>query len=255
MGNKKKLHKSLQLYISKKLKKVPTIRLPTPPPQTHAAANWLFSACKYPKTTSFSFPADGRRTDVGLDDPNAPPGPAATLSDVERFLSENFHSLYLHDEGGRGGKTSPPPADLRSSDRFFASPSTSGTLVDESQTATDTSSTSPVEVAGDGVAVVTFSKDPYEDFHRSMQDMVDARHVDPSQPLDWDFMEELLFCYLELNDRKVHKYILKAFTDLTVSFRRRFPADRSRVPASKTTEARRRRKVAVESRRTFPVER
>ena len=34
-------------------------------------------------------------------------------------------------------------------------------------------------------------------------------------------MEELLVCYLELNDRSVHKYILRAFTDLTVSYRRK----------------------------------
>ncbi|ONK80804.1 uncharacterized protein A4U43_C01F21940 [Asparagus officinalis] len=69
-------------------------------------------------------------------------------------------------------------------------------------------------------AVVTVSEDPYVDFRRSMQEMVDARHVDPCRPLDWDFLEELLACYLELNERSVHECILRAFMDLTEGLRR-----------------------------------
>ncbi|MQM23812.1 hypothetical protein Taro_056882 [Colocasia esculenta] len=56
---------------------------------------------------------------------------------------------------------------------------------------------------------------------RSMEEMVEARHADPLEPLDWDFMEELLMSYLELNDRCIHKHILGAFTDLAVAFRQR----------------------------------
>jgi uncharacterized protein (TIGR01568 family) len=39
--------------------------------------------------------------------------------------------------------------------------------------------------------------------------------------VDWDLMEELLFRYLELNDRAVHKDILRAFTDTVAALRRR----------------------------------
>ncbi|KAG1346267.1 transcription repressor OFP14 [Cocos nucifera] len=231
---KKGIHKSLQLYLSK-LKKVPTLHLPNPPNPSNTATSWLLSACKYPKTPSFA---------VDRDQPDDASGgardPAATLSDVDRFLYENFHSLYNRDnDGNELSSESPnydaePPAaaTIRSSERFFVSPGTSNSILDEARPSAATSSSSSSSsysrrsdagptVLGDGVAVMTFSKDPYDDFRRSMQEMVEARHVDPRQPLDWEFMEELLFCYLELNDRSVHKYILKAFTDLTVSYRRR----------------------------------
>lgn len=224
----KKLRTSLRLYLSK-LKKIPSLSLPNTP-----TTNSLLSACKYPKTPSFSA-ADRHHPS---DDNDA----AATLSDVDRFLQENFHSLYLHDNDQHDttitdNNNNNYPG-VKASARFFVSPATSNSLADEARTSSSTfvassySSTSSSEVAvpGDSVAVMTLSKDPCDDFRRSMKDMIEARHAHGSrQPLDWDFMEELLFCFLELNERSVHKYILKAFTDLTVSFRRRdAPASRRR---------------------------
>ncbi|XP_008810113.2 transcription repressor OFP14-like [Phoenix dactylifera] len=236
---KKGIHKSFQLYFSK-LKKVPTLHLPSPPNPSNVATSWLLSACKHPRTPSFAVDRDQPEDGSG----GGAHDPAATLSDVDRFLYENFHSLYYRDEDDKrefssespSYDTDPPAGMIRSSERFFVSPGTSNSLLDEARPSAATSSSSSSSrqddagpaVPGDGVAVTTFSKDPYDDFRRSMQDMVDARHVDPHQALDWDFMEELLFCYLELNDRSVHKYILRAFTDLTVSYRRRVPSSRGR---------------------------
>ncbi|RRT68379.1 hypothetical protein B296_00008707 [Ensete ventricosum] len=220
---KKGLQKSIRVCLSK-LKKVPShLHIPNSPhpAAATAATSWLLSACKYPKTPSFA-------VDRGPAEDNVH-DPAATLSDVDRFLCENFHSLYLREDEPdnlseatpRGDEDErPPPAAFCSSERFFVS---SG--------ASSRTNEAGAEARGGGVAVVTFSKDPYDDFRRSMQGMVDARHVEPNQPLDWDFMKELLFCYLELNDRSVHKHILRAFTDLTVSFRRRAAAERRRAPA------------------------
>lgn len=192
----KKLHKSLKIF-SSKLKKIRTLSLPNP-----SSTNSLLSACKYPKTPSF---AAGRHA----------VGPAATLSDVDRFLQENFQSLYLHDDDATA---------IKPSDRFFVSPGTSSSIADDARlsstmASSSTSSSTEAELAvpSGSVKVMTFSKDPYDDFHRSMQDMVESRHGGHRQPLDWDFMEELLFCYLELNDRSVHRYILKAFADLTAA--------------------------------------
>ncbi|XP_008775318.2 transcription repressor OFP14 [Phoenix dactylifera] len=212
------------------LKKVPTLRLPNPPSPSNAAGSWLLSACKYPKTPSFAIDRDQPDDDGS----GGARDPAATLSDVDRFLYENFGSLYYRDKDGTEFSSESPSYDaeltagmIRSSERFFVSPGTSNSLLDEARPSAAASSSSSRRsdagpaVLGDGVAVTTFTKDPYDDFRRSMQDMVEARHVDPRQPLDWDFMEELLFCYLELNDRSVHKYILRAFTDLAVSYRRR----------------------------------
>ncbi|XP_066394155.1 transcription repressor OFP12-like [Miscanthus floridulus] len=94
-------------------------------------------------------------------------------------------------------------------------------------------------VRGAGVAVATLSAAPYEDFRRSMREMVDASAGSGAAQaaVDWDFMEELLFCYLRLNDRAVHKDILRAFTDTVAAIRRR----RRRAAKSRLTRRRRRR--------------
>ncbi|PKA64203.1 hypothetical protein AXF42_Ash009423 [Apostasia shenzhenica] len=246
MGKKKTLHRSIQIYFSK-LKRMPSSlsHLSAAP---NATSSRLLSACKYPKTPSFSGDRSGEN--------------AATLSDVDRFLRENFHSLYSRgggptvvsddDEEGNGDDEYFSSA-VRNSDRFFVSAGTSSSITEDaggpSSSAPDTpDSGGGGEIAGGGVAVVTFSKDPYEDFRRSMKDMVDARHVVRGVPLDWDFMEELLFFYLELNDRSVHRYILRAFTDLTASIRQREVAGRKvKVPVW------RRRRAAVAADVAFSI--
>lgn len=58
--------------------------------------------------------------------------------------------------------------------------------------------------------------DPHDEFRRSMEEMAAARRIDQYQPLDLDFLEELLFCYLNLNEKRAHKYILGAFVDIMV---------------------------------------
>ncbi|MQL89489.1 hypothetical protein Taro_022066 [Colocasia esculenta] len=271
----KGLHKSLHIYLAKLRRS-----LTTEPNQdssylrtaASATTSRLLSACKYPKTPSF---AAERHHIAGNDRSASASRHAATLSDVDRFLFENFNSLYTtRDNDGDDGdysdadaaledyladdfysprpRDAEPPPDLRASRRFFVSPGTSNSLLEEtrpsaasstssSSSAASSSSTATVTqpplwrpdagdlpaVPGDGVAVMTFSKDPYEDFRRSMQEMVEARHSDPREPLDWDFMEELLICYLKLNDRSVHAYVLGAFTDLVVAARRQRASPRS----------------------------
>ncbi|GFP88880.1 transcription repressor ofp14 [Phtheirospermum japonicum] len=70
----------------------------------------------------------------------------------------------------------------------------------------------------DFIALLTYSPSPYDDFRRSMQEMVDAR-VEHNGKVDWEFLEELLFCYLDLNNKKSYRYILRAFVDLIVLLR------------------------------------
>lgn len=276
MGKKKKLQKSLRICLSKIKKVQSQLSMQSSPARRPAGAasatSWILSACKYPKTPSFAVDRDRRPDD---DDRGGCGGvdPAATLSDVDRFLYENFNSLCSRrhddddDEGEEDEKeeeeATGPAAGFRSSERFFVSPGSSSSLHDEA--VRGSTSTSPPslssqrtteEVPGGGVAVTTFSKDPYEDFRRSMQEMVEARHgVGTGQPLDWDFMEELLFCYLELNDRSVHKYILRAFTELAVAFRRQ---NRRRAPPENNNKAKmkyysKKDCMAEEVRRRFPA--
>ncbi|CAA7397191.1 unnamed protein product [Spirodela intermedia] len=138
----------------------------------------------------------GQRRAHGLDSGNQSCG--ATLRDVDRFLLENFRSMYTT------GDREDDPCNLAADE--FPPPPLPRFFVERAPPSRD---------GGGGVAVVTFSRDPCEDFRRSMQEMMEAR-----APFDWDFAEELFFCYLELNDRSLHRHILRAFSTLVLTVRR-----------------------------------
>lgn len=62
------------------------------------------------------------------------------------------------------------------------------------------------------VVMAMDSQDPFVDFRVSMEEMVEAHSLK-----DWDFLEELLACYLEVNGKSNHGYIVGAFVDLLVN--------------------------------------
>ncbi|XP_074310311.1 transcription repressor OFP13 [Silene latifolia] len=62
----------------------------------------------------------------------------------------------------------------------------------------------------ESVAMCMESEDPYEDFKRSMEEMVESLKVRD----DWEELEELLGWYLKVNGKKHHGYIISAFIDL-----------------------------------------
>ncbi|GMI91247.1 hypothetical protein HRI_002794000 [Hibiscus trionum] len=61
----------------------------------------------------------------------------------------------------------------------------------------------------ESVAVVTESEDPYEDFKRSMVEMVLEKEMFEAKDL-----EQLLQCFLSLNSREYHEIIVEAFTEI-----------------------------------------
>ena len=205
MGRQKGLQRYLRIYLAK-LKRTAQAESREENSAINTTVDWLLSACKYPRTSSFA----GHRNPASRQDGHGRDA-SATLADVDRFLFDNFNSLYdVHDEENEESSTSNAlletvgaSASSTSSSSFMAPPTPL-----------------PVEQS---VAIVIYSKNPYGDFRRSLQEMVDSRHGggEDKDSLDWDFMEELLISYLELNDRGIHKHILRAFTDVAVSFRRR----------------------------------
>lgn len=261
----KKLQKSLQDYLSKFKRPTPHLQFPSNS-FSSASKSWILSGCKYPVRT-LSFAID-RNQDIKAGNNNEDDvdnSEAATLSDVDRFLFENFKSLYVIDDevnyDGKKGKESregenpstavsfgsprfmDPPPDLCGSHRFFFTPGLSSSLIEESRTSVATtsedagsSSTTSTTTLNDSatttndhakdvvalpdgcVAVLAYSPSPYEEFRRSMQEMVEARMRNHGK-VDWNFMEELLFCYLNLNEKQSHRYILSAFVDLVVVLR------------------------------------
>ncbi|KAI4329267.1 hypothetical protein L6164_021551 [Bauhinia variegata] len=270
----KKLQKSLQDYMSK---------IKNPSPRFSSSKNWILSGCKHPKTASFSIDDGGNEANGGGGGNNK--DDAATLSDIDRFLFENFKSLYIRDDedtnvnNAKGvsdkkreeapklgpilfdsSRFTDPPPYLCGSNRFFVKPALSGSLMEDpltSMTCTgdDASSSSTTTLndsssdfhhnlhekqamdhglPNDCIAVLTHSPSPYEDFRRSMRDIVEARSRNHER-VDWDFMEELLFCYLNLNDKKSHKFILSAFVDLIVVLRQHWGESAARSVRSVRT--------------------
>ncbi|GAU13838.1 hypothetical protein TSUD_261650 [Trifolium subterraneum] len=229
-----------------------------------SSKKWIaINGCKHPRTPSFSF--DDKNNNNKNDD-------EATLADIDRFLFENFKSLYLEDdektdchhdtkravssdeeeededeaeeEKTREEKypklgpiffdpSEERPLDLRGSNRFFLTRGFSGSMSNTTSTTntfeemgscsnsstpknfnnSSSSKDDQVNIPHNCVVVLASSPNPYDDFRRSMEETVEARLRD-NQCVDWDFMEELLFCYMNLNEKKSYKFILSAFCDL-----------------------------------------
>jgi len=196
---------------------------PPTPSSSFAAASFLSGCMHHPRTHSF---ASARRHNKHEDD------------DREDALAVNFRSLRIVGSTTADAVVANECSSASSSlqDHYSSDGGREREGVVPPLPAAVASKASVV--GGAGVAVVTFSAAPYEDFRRSMREMVDdAAACGLAAPaVDWDFMEELLFCYLRLNDRAVHGDILRAFTDTVAALRRR----RRRRAAAKSGRARRR---------------
>ncbi|XP_052211538.1 transcription repressor OFP12-like [Diospyros lotus] len=155
-------------------------------------------------------------------------------SSVDAFT--NFNSLYdltvdshydvdsTSDSDADAGPITPDLTTAFASQRFFcSSPGLSNSIIDSSISPSSSSSSSaaaapppPDALVGGAVPIPTYSPDPFNDFRRSMQEMVEARDlVDVSA--NCDRLHELLSCYLSLNPKSTHKFIVEAFADLLVS--------------------------------------
>ncbi|OVA15489.1 Ovate protein family [Macleaya cordata] len=124
-------------------------------------------------------------------------------------------SDYFSSSDSDTEETTPPDfATVFASQRFFfSSPGRTNSIVESPEKSPPQSDT----LIGGGVAIPTYSPDPFMDFRRSMQEMVEARDNICDVSTDWDYLHELLSCYLTLNPKNTHKFIIGAFADLLVS--------------------------------------
>ncbi|KAL1542273.1 hypothetical protein AAHA92_26393 [Salvia divinorum] len=95
-----------------------------------------------------------------------------------------------------------PSAGARLSERLFFEPEETSSIVRRA---------SPFKGS---VAMALESEDPYVDFKRSMEEMVESQGLFR----DWDCLEELLSWYLRMNRKMNHGFIVGAFVDLLVAF-------------------------------------
>lgn len=65
----------------------------------------------------------------------------------------------------------------------------------------------------ESVALALESEDPYLDFKKSMEEMVDTHEIK-----DWESLQELLQWYLKMNGKNNHGFIIGAFVDLLIGF-------------------------------------
>ena len=173
------------------------------------------------------------------DDHSRPLYPANNCSPI---LIRNFNSLYeealdstsksltnspsslsaaaASDDDDDDGRSVAVAAAFASRRFFFSTPGRSNSIIDSSSpaaTAAEPNEAAAATLFGNSVAVPTFSPDPYADFRRSMQEMVEARELMDVQKSNWEFLHELLLCYLALNPKNTHKFIIGAFADLLVN--------------------------------------
>uniref|UniRef100_A0ACD5WEP7 Uncharacterized protein n=1 Tax=Avena sativa TaxID=4498 RepID=A0ACD5WEP7_AVESA len=187
-----------------------------------------FSRLRRPSSSSpgapapLQHPSDDASTSAASTSTTAPTSPRSSSS------SARFKNASLRDGGNVGGdgavaKECPSSAALSvdsglssaiASRRFFlSSPGRSNSIVD-SKSAHAGITTAGAGVGAAGVAVPTYSPDPHADFLRSMVEMSAALRLDARRQGDRARLHELLLCYLALNDRRTHRYIVSAFTDL-----------------------------------------
>ncbi|KAG2595262.1 hypothetical protein PVAP13_5KG061400 [Panicum virgatum] len=125
---------------------------------------------------------------------------------------------FAPQDSGAGALASPRPAAelaVSATDRFFVSPARTASLVDGAG-----------EALRGAEVVETYSSDPRGQFLESMAEMAAAYGAEGMPAPEYrEFMEELLSCYLERNDRGVHSHVHAAYADLTA---RRWPSRRRR---------------------------
>ncbi|XVF80803.1 hypothetical protein PTKIN_Ptkin15bG0104800 [Pterospermum kingtungense] len=213
--------------------------------------NLCFTKIKFPSPNPSPLltPDDDSRRPLFSSSSSAAAAAPATASSL---LYKNYNSLYENTFDHSTSKSSPESesepdfSTVFASQRFFftspgssnsiieSTPSSMATTPESSDTLVATSSTANANQSSnecchqpsqehshpttvkDSVAVPTLSPDPYMDFRRSMQEMVEARGV-VDVKANWDYLDELLLCYLAMNPKTTHKFIIGAFADLLVS--------------------------------------
>ncbi|XVF38239.1 hypothetical protein REPUB_Repub20aG0082900 [Reevesia pubescens] len=173
-----------------------------------------------------------------------PPSPTKqddTATSSTRLLLKNFNSIYdmsnssastskslltpstdtdfLSSDYDSDAESPPDFATIFASQRFFfSSPGRSNSIIESPDTRPEAESSVETETPAldGGVAVKKYSPDPYKDFRFSMQEMIEARNLTDVKK-DWEFLHELLLCYLTLNPQNTHKFIISAFADIVIS--------------------------------------
>ncbi|GMH23155.1 hypothetical protein Nepgr_024998 [Nepenthes gracilis] len=162
---------------------------------------WQWPSCGHTKTLSFRAAAATEDVESAVDN-RAAETPHSCFTNSSAESSGSF-STMSEESGSEQIET--VIRGLRS-ERLFFEPGESNSILEEANKA---SNLVPFK---ESVVVSMESKDPFVDFRKSMEEMIDAFVLK-----DWDCLEELLGWYLRVNGKNNHGYIISAFADLLVS--------------------------------------
>ncbi|KAJ4837447.1 hypothetical protein Tsubulata_015295 [Turnera subulata] len=173
------------------------------------ASSWPWPAyCQQPRTLSFGNNGDAIFKTINsayLDavtnnDNAAVEGPESWFTNSSAAESASFSDEW----GGGVDSIEMVIRGLRSADRLFFEPGETSSILEEAKAGVLPFKESVVLSSMD-------SQDPFVDFKKSMEEMVEAHGL-----TDWEGLEDLLTCYLKVNGKSNHGYIIAAFVDLLV---------------------------------------
>ncbi|KAA8539103.1 hypothetical protein F0562_025795 [Nyssa sinensis] len=160
---------------------------------------WQWPSCKHPKTLSFRAGEDVFKTVNSVffdpaDGVETPNSWFTNSSETESFSTES------EDSGGE-----PSEVIIRGvrSERLFFEPGDTSSILEDAK-----GGGFPFK---ESVVLAMDSQDPYLDFRRSMEEMVETHGLK-----EWEGLEELLGWYLRMNGKMNHGFIVGAFVDLLV---------------------------------------
>ncbi|KAL2345278.1 hypothetical protein Fmac_006563 [Flemingia macrophylla] len=165
-------------------------------------------SCHQPRTLSFRTQNDAAFKTINaayLDTSDS--GSFSTASELDEECSASLETVIRS---------------LRSDRLFFEPDQTSSIL--EAKTTTVTTSSLPFK---DTLLLSVDSQDPYVDFRKSMEEMVEARCVK-----DWEGLQDLFCCYLKVNAKTNHGYIVRAFVDFFLASSSSLPSLSPSSPSS-----------------------
>ncbi|KAJ7974869.1 transcription repressor OFP13-like [Quillaja saponaria] len=205
--------------MEKKTLKLPSLFKPIKEP-TKSTNPWLFfSSCKHPKTESFRAgdevfktvnsiffdPIDNSSTNIAQT-----PESWFTNSSESASISTESEDYYFDIIKDHQSLETVVRGVVRSeTERLFFEPGgETSSILEKNEKKGENSN----GFFSESVVLAMESEDPYGDFRRSMEEMVECCGVK-----DWECLEELLSWYLKVNGKKNHGFIVGAFVDLLVS--------------------------------------
>lgn len=185
--------------------------------------SWQWPSCAHSKTQSFRANENNifkTINSIFLDPSNTDDGVVEIETTPESWFTNSSESASFSTESDETGE---PLMELIikgvRSERLFFEPNCTSSLILEDQNHEEPEILEDNVVNDqelpfkESVALALESEDPYLDFKKSMEEMVDTHEIK-----DWESLQELLGWYLKMNGKINHGFIIGAFVDLLIEF-------------------------------------